>query len=121
MCMFICTGYVGTFMFAPCWYFSPHDASAFVYLNQLFFCLCVYLCLFAGVSGFAVTNVCVCLCLMMLFCQRREETPVTIVMRGIYISYLAVNHSVLLSSCLIPTRQVCVCVCVHACVCMHVC
>ncbi len=59
-------------------------------------------------------RVCVCACvsLMMLFCQRREETPVTIVMRGIYISYLAVNHSDLLPSCLIPTRQVCVCQCV---------
>lgn len=53
---------------------------------------------------------------MMLFCQRRERTPVTIVMRGIYISYLAVNHSDLLLSWLFHARKTGVCL---GCICMH--
>ena len=39
----------------------------------------------------------------------REKTAVTVVMRGIYITYLAVKHSDLLISCLFHTRQVCLC------------
>lgn len=50
--------------------------------------------------------------------EKRKESPITIVMRSIYISYLAVKQPDHLPSCLIPRRQVCwsmfVCVCVCA-------
>lgn len=76
-------------------FFPPVKVCVFVYLQVCRVCCCHCMCASVWVL------------LMMLFCQRREKTPVTIVMRGIYISYLALNHSDLLFSCLFLTRQVC--------------
>lgn len=76
-------------------FFPPVKVCVFVYLQVCRVCCCHCMCASVWVL------------LMMLFCQRREKAPVTIVMRGIYISYLALNHSDLLFSCLFLTRQVC--------------
>lgn len=76
-------------------FFPPVKVCVFVYLQVCRVCFRHCMCASVWVL------------LMMLFCQRREKAPVTIVMRGIYISYLALNHSDLLFSCLFLTRQVC--------------
>lgn len=117
--MFILCMYVCVFILFICNCTCGHDCIC-ISASAASLSACVCLCFSASVLMYAVITVCVSLA--MLFYQRREERPVTIVMRGIYISYLAVNHFDLFPSCLIPKRQVCFCLCVwvHACICVFV-